>query len=698
MKKYVFGNIAIYVHDNGRLTSLPAELELGHLPASSRAPFRLKLDGWHELNLGNDFVLASLVEHENGLTLTYVCKSCELSVCVKLTHVQGTDVIIQENTVTSTLSTPIKITHFSSAFIENIAYDPALTWYENDDIAIHICHNKWQGEAQWQAFKPYELGLYPASTHPWERASYRIGTSGSWSTANFYPLTVVEDRAHGHSWFMETEGSHNWNIKFTGHGGYTEPSLSIEAESASEKNGAWYCDLASGESYTAERAFWGITKGGFDAATAQMLRFKRLDSSASFNGEAPVIFNVYMDCIWGKPTPENLIPLIDKAAEVGSEYFVIDGGWCKVASGAHGLGDWLPEDFYNETTLSDIIKMINDKGMKAGIWTELDAVSNTAYGYTLGKDAVLRRYDSVLGGSRAFYNMKNEAVRKYLSSRIDELYALGFRYIKNDYNQSTGIGSDNNANGSPEEGNRQNADAFCSFIDEIRAKYPDLVIENCGSGALRNDNKMLRRFEVQSVSDQELYLNNVSIVSGSMKLMPPEKCGIWAYPYPAHFEVYDGFKPDDEYIKSMADGRETVCNMVTAMFGTIFLSGRIDLCDEYNLKLVREGVEEYKKIRKYIPSALPIYPLGTCRINQRCNHSFGLISNDKLLLGVWNIKCDETRLEVDLSEYVKSGKVVSEYFAKDTLTYSFENNRFSVEFGSPNTAAFFELDITPVEQ
>lgn len=46
-----------------------------------------------------------------------------------------------------------------------------------------------------------------------------------------------------------------------------------------------------------------------------------------------IIFNDYMNCLWGSPTTEKLLPLIDAAAEVGCEYFCIDAGW-------YAPGEW----------------------------------------------------------------------------------------------------------------------------------------------------------------------------------------------------------------------------------------------------------------------------------------------------------------------------------------------------------------------
>ena len=48
--------------------------------------------------------------------------------------------------------------------------------------------------------------------------------------------------------------------------------------------------------------------------------------------------------------------------------------------------------------------------------------------------------------------------------------------------------------------------AYYAFIDELTEKYPDLIIENCPSGAMRCDHGTLKRFHFQSISDQDHFL------------------------------------------------------------------------------------------------------------------------------------------------------------------------------------------------
>ena len=60
---------------------------------------------------------------------------------------------------------------------------------------------------------------------------------------------------------------------------------------------------------------------------------------------------------------------------------------------------------------------------------------------------------------------------------FDMLYSIGVRYIKNDYNQTTGFGCD--GNGAASEALKESQAAFFEFIESVREKYPDLIIEQC---------------------------------------------------------------------------------------------------------------------------------------------------------------------------------------------------------------------------
>ena len=692
MKTYTFGETILHIADNGKFYVMPKNTDFNSMP-SGRANFEIKVCGERQLNLSDgDFVFSGMEETKSGVKLRYLNEEKFLDVTVSLDACG--DVITQKNTVKNIGDETVKLTTFSSSFIEGIASSGEKPWYEHN-IDIHICYNKWQSEGQWQACTPTQLGLAPSTIHPAERESYKINSVGSWATGIYYPLVIIEDKDTNTSWFFETEGAHSWFIKIASYGGYSQPNLSLEASSCDEANGGWYYDLKPGEEYSTERVMMGAVCGGFEEAARSLNDFKRYDSTVSYPENRPyVIFNDYMDCVWGQQDPKLIIPLAEDAAKAGCEIFCIDGGWYQNKN-EQGIGDWFPKEaYYNEITLGDLAKKISSLGLVPGIWFEFDACSDTSFVRANDKDAVIRRYDKAVGGSRSFYNFKNPKVREYLAGRVEEFYNMGYRFIKNDYNKSVGIGCTNNYDGeSPAQGEIENTNAFYDFIDELYRRFPGLIIENCGSGALRSDNKTLKRFSLQSTSDQEFYYNNPSIIMGTLLQMPPEKAGIWSYPYPVMYDERVDFALTNEYVEKMKDGYETSFNMVTSMMGAMYLSGRIDLCDEKNFKLVKDGVTFYKRIRDNIAVSRPVYPMGLCRLNEKGPSALGLLSDDKLLLAVWNINGDaNTEVELDLSKYLEHDIEISQIYPQlEGIEVKADKKHITVNLPASNSAVIVEI-------
>lgn len=571
----------------------------------------------------------------------YVNDAYKLSVSVKLEEFPGTGAIKQTNTITNNGDKAVMLSGFSSA---------AITTARG---SIGVDRNRWQAEGQWNFFSSASCGLVPGSTHPWERETFKISSVGSWSTGEFYPLTIVLGE-NGYSYYMELEGAHNWQLTHSVTGGFKAPVFELEGTSAHEENGGWTYLLEPGESYTTQPAVFGRVEGGYEEVCGELIAYKRATSLVHFENDViPVVFNDYMDCLWGAPSDKKLLPLIDAAASVGCEIFCIDAGWHK--NGKTGMwghaGDWIVDnDKFGEGGLAGIFAHMKEKGLTPGVWFEFDTVNPSALAYDLDDDCLLKRYGKVM--PRAFFNFRNEKVKAHLMSRIDELYNMGVRYIKNDYNLSTGIGCDNDGS-APAEGLIRNYEAFVEFIDEAIASHPGLIIENCGSGACRAENGTLKHFYLQSTSDQEYYYNYPSIILGSAPQYAPEKAGIWSYPMPVHYEERETETFGDEWRSQFTDCEETIFNMVNGMCGNLYQSGRLEHSDAENLAYVAKGIEAYKKMRGDIAKAHPILPTGVCRIGDVGFASYGLENPEKTkaYLALWRIGAEDDEIKVDLKRY-----------------------------------------------
>lgn len=606
------------------------------------------------------------------------------------------EVVSQKVTIKNEGIESVTVDTLSSLFVCGIGKNGKKKWHE-DRFILHWCAFAWQGEGQWNHESIEKLGLYSSYNHG-NQSYIRFSEVGSMSTRHFYPMIMLEDKELGEIWYFECECSTSWYIEVAAKGYRDASALCVFISNSYEKNDGFYQVLGPGESYTTCRASYGCIKGGFEEAVHELISYKREVNSVKWeNKYPPVCFNDYMNCLWALPTREKLIPLIDKAAEAGCEVFCIDDGWYRFVGGdKHDMGSWyVNEALFGEGGLSGIIKYINEKGMKAGIWLEMESAMCDCDAAHEINGALLYRHGKLIGKERCFLNFLNPEVREYAIRVFDRLYELGIRYIKNDYNQTVGIGFDND-DFCMSRALHENTAAFLSIIDVLRVKYPDLYIESCSSGAMRCDNETLSHFCVQSTSDQEFYEKYPSVAQGMISLMPPEKAGIWAYPYPVPISMRETFSDNEEFASGFSDGRQTVFNMVTGMLGCLYMSGRITNADEYNMSLMREAVSLYKETRAYIPKSFPIYPDGLRHMSYNGFLSLGLFDewDGIIMLAIWKKDTDLDEHCVDLSKYGEIESIIR-VFPKNFEGTEYSHNGKSVRVHMPcgNCALYLVLKL-----
>ncbi len=618
------------------------------------------------------------------------------------------DIAVTESKVciTNTAEESVELTSLGSAFIE-VENRGKKSWFSHNKYLIHYCHNCWLGEGQWRKATLEDLGLYQDYNGHGHYCTVRFTSQGSQSTNRYYPLIFIEDTETGHIHYFEMKPAGGWYIEIGAAGQENGgEGLYVYLSGCCEANDGWHKTLKPGECYVTPSALWGSVEGGFEEAVRELIKFKRRTSAATFkNNIPPVCFNDYMNCCWAMPETARTIPLIDAAADAGAEIFCIDAGWhTNYSDDSMLIGDWIPsKERFVPYGLEGIAAYVKEKGMKFGVWLEIEGCVKQALGYTECNEQLLRRRGKVIGDSRAFYDFRSEVICKKIEGVFDYLYGIGVRYVKNDYNQTVGLGCD--GADSLSEGLAENTKAFYRFVDYIREKYPDMIIENCGSGAMRSDAEALSHFHLQSISDQEVYTCNPSIISGSLAQIPPEKAGIWSYPYPIRYRDrlnYDKFK---ESVNRFSDGQETIFNMVNSMMGVMYLSGCIELADEKNRSLISEAVQVYKEYRRDISLAHPVYPSGMIRLSDRGVYSAGLLVLEKkrIYLAVWQIAdvdgdtenvCREEMNKNNYIELSKYGTVIHvEKMYPSLENYRCEkvNTGICVNLPSGNSAAFISV-------
>jgi alpha-galactosidase len=367
-------------------------------------------------------------------------------------------------------------------------------------------------------------------------------------------------------------------------------------------------------------------RGGFGEAVEALTRYRRAAclKRRTDNSRCSVIFNDYMNCLWGDPTEAKELPMIAAAAKAGCEYFVIDAGWYADLheDWSQTIGAWQPSPSRWPHGLKFVLDQTRKAGMIPGLWLEPEvAGAKSALAHKPDNWFLMRHGKRVFKNSRLLLDFRNPEVRSYLDevmARLVNEYGVG--YIKMDYNADTLQGTETNAD-SFGQGLLDHNRAHLAWLEGILNRYPDLVIENCGSGGGRADYAMLSRLQLQSMTDQENYLKLPAILVGASAAVLPEQLAIWSYPL------------------ANADADQASFNMVTAMMCRIHQSGRLDSLSPQAYAQVTEGIRIYKEVlRKHIPAAVPFYPLGTSDVtNREAPLALGMRSPEQTLLAAWRI-------------------------------------------------------------
>ena len=570
----------------------------------------------------------------------------------------GDNAVSQVTELKNTGAEPLDAELLSSAFLCGIGKGGSKPW-KKGRFVIHYTESCWTGEAQWRHVTAEQAGLYRTYNHG-TQSSFRINSQSSWSTCRHEPVVMVEDTELNKTWFAEIDCGSGWCINCGVRGYRDDIEIAVLCTDCLEANDGFYKILKQGEVLVSCRSVTGCVDGGFEEAAAELTSARRALRKTGFS-VPPLCYNDYMNALWALPTKEKTLPLAKAAAELGCEYYIMDAGWYGVKGDEYkDLGMWKVNDApFGDGGLQSIFDFIKTLGMKPGIWFEFESVGHDADIVKEHPEYLLYRRGHRVGGNRCLFDFRQSGVRGHIRSRVKALYDMGVRYIKNDYNANTGAGVDPDGAASV----REHAAAFYGFIEELRREFPDLILESCASGAMRSDMETLSHFDLQSVSDQEDFFRLPSIVSGTEACIPPEACGVWAYPYPVKIDFRATFVPSVEFTNRFKDGKTTVYCLVTGLLGLMYLSGRIDCADGFNKSLMKEAAGIYKKYRGYIGKSVPVYPTGTFDIDTGKTDTFGLYDKKDglLMLGIWNNSDKPSVLKLDLSKYFKNGDTETVY-------------------------------------
>ena len=284
--------------------------------------------------------------------------------------------------------------------------------------------------------------------------------------------------------------------------------------------------------------------------------------------------------------------MMSDIASMGGELFVMDDGWFgdkyPRKTDNSSLGDWVVDRKKLPNGVPGLVKAATKHGIKFGIWIEPEMTNSVSELYEQHPDWVVktpgRDLEMGRGGTQLVLDLSNPKVQDFAFSIVDNLMKENpdLYYIKWDANMN--IRNHGSQYLSMDRQSHLLIDYHKGFIklcERIRAKYPDLIIQDCASGGGRANWGYMPYFDEFWVSDNTDALQRVYMQWGTSYFFPaitmashisaaPNHQTFRTIPLKYRIDVaMSGRLGMEIQPKNMTDEEKTLCRKAIADYKTI---------------------------------------------------------------------------------------------------------------------------------
>ncbi|MEO7023253.1 MAG: glycoside hydrolase family 36 protein [Leifsonia sp.] len=489
-----------------------------------------------------------------------------------------------------------------------------------DRLQLFTADSEWLAENRWRQQRLRDLlPELDLELHAQDgRGHGSITSHGSWSTGEHLPMAIVYDPATGDALAWQIETSVGWHMDLS----QQRDGATVSLFGPTDLEHQFAYTLEPGDTFETESAAIASSPDGLEGVIAALTDYRRsLRRRHRRDEPLPIVYNDFMNTLMGQPTTAKLTPLIDAAAAAGAEVFCIDAGWFadpELGDWWSSVGIWEEHPSRFSGGLQSLLDRIHALGMRSGIWLEPEVVGvSSPIAFALPDSAFFHRFGKrVREHDRYHLDFRHPLARAHVDRALDALVDMGISFVKLDYNINPGAGTELGATAAG-AGLLGHARAYRSWLVDIQERHPDLLVENCSSGAMRADYSLLEISHLQSTSDQQDHLLYPPIAALAPASIVPEQCGNWAYPAA-------GMSPE-----------ETAFTLTNGLAGRLYLSGFIDTLSETQSNLVQEAVHVHRELRETLRRATPFWPLGFPGWDDRVI-CVGYRAGDEVLFMLWN--------------------------------------------------------------
>jgi len=274
--------------------------------------------------------------------------------------------------------------------------------------------------------------------------------------------------------------------------------------------------------YTNEQlvTFYGTHQKEF-----HQLYTKRLFPRRWAEHERPVLLNSWEMCYFDV-SEEKMLQVIQKAANLGFELVVLDDGWFgRRNNSKSSLGDWEVNTEKFPDGLTPFLECARKNNMQFGIWFEPEMISPDSRLMRAHPDwhAQIPGYTPLPGRNQLVLDLTRLEIQDYVLETLSSFLRLyPVSYVKWDMNRHiTDPGSLTLPHDRTGEFFHRYILGLYRILDQLTARFPDILFENCSSGGGRFDAGMCFYMPQTWCSDNTDALDRQAIQYGASYLFPP---------------------------------------------------------------------------------------------------------------------------------------------------------------------------------
>ncbi|MDR1901289.1 MAG: alpha-galactosidase [Treponema sp.] len=526
----------------------------------------------------------------------------------------------------------------------------------------------------------------------WEALSHgvrEIATRGGRSCLANTPYMALRDTITGKSLALHTAVLGDWSIKAE----VSEENRLVLSTGPAPGELAYSLE-PGGKALFSSTVFESLPDGTPESGSAIFHRHLLSDPLNRKPKEIPVEFNTWF-YDFDNLAEEKLSRQLEAAAALGCEVFTVDAGWYGQLEGrwASQTGDWREKtDGAFKGKMRAFADKVRARGLGFGIWIEPERFEKNA-------PVVLEHPDWFLEdeGSNVYPDLDRQETAAYIFDMISEVIdRYNALWVKIDFNHILG----KDPHGKVHMGYMKQ---FYHIMDDLREKYPRLILEGCSSGGMRFDFEIQKHYDVCFLTDTVNPFDVLRIGEGVSPRCLPGKIIRWCcfenpgtIPHYGHDEPMAALLTPKKAIWDEVENIDADFALKVALQGHLSFSGELAGLDDETKEKIKKAIafaKEHRNLIRYsvLHQLTPIKPM-----DDRGGWSASYLCRPDGSAGIfyaYRLDSPASRMNFTLPEDSISGSyIITDYDTGETVTAGAEElcrQGINIEITQKNRAALF---------